>query len=240
MTTQDQVSAVSDAIRSRVDRILCLTCPQGFASRYPSLTAEFVRYGLGDLVVPVINVYSAVEHAELNRRRFANPGAAATNVKNCAMGHYHMVQFAIDSGYRRAMFVEDDCRFSAAADLPRYLSSMPEGSSLLGHAGLRGSGADRVFPDFGWPRWGVLNADLQVDLATCYVLDRDGMRAVAQYYESAGTGVDTPPMDAADRVWPHVASTVALHIPRVSLFVQSGGVSLIHGSKNIVAGQEVI
>jgi len=218
------------SIRSRVGRILCLTCPQGFETRYPGLRAEFARYGLADMLVPCLNVHSVIEHAELDRRVFANDGARAVNVKNCAMGHYHMVRFALDAGYPGAMFVEDDCRFGDPGAVLAYLAELPSGANaVLSHCGLRGANAARVFPRRGWGRWGVVPSGVTFDLATCYVLDASGMRAFVRHFETAGLDGSSAPFDAADRVWPYLATEVPLYIPRMSLFVQSGEPSVIHG-----------
>lgn len=223
---------VGAAIRERVERILCLTCPQGFEYRYPRLRAEFEKYGLGDVLVPVLNAYSAIEHAELDRRSFANDGARAVNVRNCALGHYHIARFALDAGYRSVLVVEDDCRFGPPDVILRYLADLPPGvSAVLSYAGLRGAGT--LFPRRGWVRWGIVLPGVIFDLTTCYMLDTYGMRALVRYFESAGSDGSPAPFDAADRAWPYLAANVPLYIPRISLFHQSGDPSVIHGHETV-------
>jgi len=222
--------SVGDAVRAHVDRILCLTCPQGYESRYPSLRAEFDRYGLCDILIPCINVYSLFEHEALNGREFANAGAKATNVKNCALGHYHMAKFALDAGYASVMLVEDDCRFGDADTVVRYLEDLPCGSNaVMSYYGLRGPGSWRVFPRRGWARWGVLPPGSMFDFTTCYALNTDGLSALVRHYETAGLPGSSVKFDAADRMLPRLSGDVKLYISRVSLFSQSGSPSVIHG-----------
>jgi len=223
--------SVSDAMHAKFDRIMCLSCPQGVGTRLPAIVREFDRLGVGDMVLPYLNEHNAFAHIELDRRRFANDGAKKTNVKNCLFGHYGMVKFALDAGFRHVLFVEDDCRFTVpAAELARYIGSMPDGANAaVDYVGVKAPVLSGLFCGSDDRLWAVLPKGIFFDNLTCYMLNRDGMRCVVEHFERCGTSGYKWPVDAADRVWPHLTSSVEVYIPRVRFAVQNGGASLING-----------
>ena len=211
---------ISEVVRSRFDRIICLTCPQSVDTRFPDLLREFDALGLGDMVLPFPNVHNSIAHAELDRRRFANDGARRTNVKNVTLGHYSMIKFARDAGYKSVMIVEDDCRFVRPLSMVAgYLAELPEsGNAALYYGGIPARVRNEVmFPAGTWPKWGRIPAGTFFDYAVCYTLGRDGMECLVDYYEKCGTEGYRWPVDACDRIWPHLTRECAVYAPHVCL-----------------------
>lgn len=226
-------SDVSSAMRDKLDCVLLLTCPQGVGTRLPASMAEFSRLGIGGMVMPYLNEHNAFGHAELDRRRFANEGAARTNVKNCLLGHYGMVKFALDAGFGRVMFVEDDCRFVESVDrVAAYFAAMPDGvNATIDYSGVSQSVVSSLFVGDDAPLWAVLPGGLFFDNLTCYILNRSGMSRVVEYFERCGTADYKWPVDAADRLWPYLTAAVPVYIPRTRFAVQRGSDSLIRGTE---------
>lgn len=220
------------AFRSKFDHVMCLACPQGVDTRLPAMVKELTRVGAGDMVLPYLNIHNVFAHEELDRRRFANPGARRTNVKNCLFGHYGMVKFAYDAGFERVLFLEDDCRFAVPdAELLEFISSMPDGANAaVDYIGVKKPVLDKLFGS-NHDMWAALPGGIFFDNLTCYMLNREGMRCVVTYFEKCGLDDYKWPVDAADRVWPHLTSTVKVYIPRTRFAVQAGGKSLINGAE---------
>ena len=224
-------TTLRDLLGARVDRILCLTCPQSINTRFPSLVQELADHGLSDMLLPFPNAHSAVEHAELDRRRFANNTARSVNIKNCTMGHYHMIRFAVDAGYKGVMLVEDDMRFVRPSGmLSSYFADLPpDSNAILSYQGVSHKSFREMFPPGEWRRWGVLPSGSWFDLATAYILNRQGMECLVDYYAKCGLAGYRWPVDACDRAWPHFTTCVRVYLPRVNLVVPSGAVSVTRG-----------
>ena len=222
---------LADVVAGCVDKIVCLTCPQGIDRRVAGLMSEFGGLGLADMVMLFPNAHNVFAHAELDRRRFANDGAKAINVKNCTLGHYCMVKFALDAGWKRVMFVEDDCRFVRPLPmLEQYLRAMPaDCNAVLDFAGFPRTTFLDMFELGTWNRWGVIPKGTSFDNFACYILGRDGMECLVEHFERCGTDGYRWPVDACDRVWPQLTQSVEVYIPRLRLARQDGGASLTRG-----------
>lgn len=222
--------ALGRVMREKFDRIMCLSCPQSMESRLSAMLGVLSGMGLGDMVLPFLNEHNVFANAELERRRFANDGARKTNVENCLMGHYGMVKFALDAGFRNVLFMEDDCRFTIPVpDIAKYIANMPSGvNATVDYVGVKSDTHSTLFSG-NESLWAPLPPGLFFDNLTCYMLNRDGMRCVVEYFERCGTDGYKWPVDAADRLWPHLTSSVPVYIPRVRFAVQNGGKSLING-----------
>lgn len=217
-------------ISSKFDRIMYLTCPQG-VGRASAMRASLAELGVSGMAFPYLNVHNAFAHAELARRRFANEGASRTNVVNCMTGHYGMVRFALDAGFENVLFMEDDCRFVVPPmELARYISDMPKGvNATIDYLGVKPEVHAALFNRNPILLWAALPSGLFFDNLTCYALNREGMRCVVDYFERCGTEGYRWPVDAADRLWPYLTSSVPVYIPRARFARQNGGKSLIGG-----------
>lgn len=214
------IRALGDIVRDTFDAILFLTCPQSASVRLPLALAEFDRIGLGDIVLAFPNAHNAIANAELLRRRFANDGARDINVRNVTLGHYGMVRFARDAGYRRVLIMEDDCIFMRPLSIVcKYLSELPvDASATMYYKGIPHQTIGKMFPDDSPSlRWGRIPGGTFFDGSACYALSRDGMECLVDYYERCGTDGYKWSVDAADRIWPNLTASVKVYASRIDL-----------------------
>lgn len=225
--------SAGSVMRRHIDRVLLLTCPQGIDTRVSGAMAGFEGLGIADIVIPFLNPHNVFAHAELDRRQFANDGARRINVKNCLIGHYGMIKFALDAGWRGVMFVEDDCRFERdPLEFHRYIQALPVGSNaVLDHVGVKQHVFSSLFDGDASRMWAVLPGGTFFDNFGCYILTREAMGCLVEYFEHCGLDGYRWPVDAADRAWPHLTEKLSVYVPRVRLAVQNGGRSLINGKE---------